>query len=321
MCMEDEHTAEYWFELGKYHSSLKNARSAINCYQRAVELDPNYYQAWYNMAAELFQLKDYSKAIDACKKTIKIKQDDFNAWLTIAASYFQLNDDGRALFCFRMASELGSTKARKFLENARNVNDKMMNSKPIDILPQIADITEPNSKKQKQFLHAPKAGSVTTEHAKFIEELSGSLLQLGKKLQNDTGGVISFLELFSRLKQDEPDFTGTPADVLEALHYLENNNLIVGVKKLIDSNFTVVEFVPVDFTPDIHYLLKLASESGILTIDEIAMTTSWDEFRINRALDVLEQKGVARKITTYKDGIRWCFPGLNLKCIDELEKK
>ncbi|NMC08607.1 MAG: hypothetical protein GYA24_25585 [Candidatus Lokiarchaeota archaeon] len=49
----------------------------------------------------------------------------------------------------------------------------------------------------------------------------------------------------------------------------------------------------------------------------IAKQMSWDEFRILRAIEVLERKGVARKTTAYKDGTRWYFPGLNLKLAEE----
>ena len=156
-----------------------------------------------------------------------------------------------------------------------------------------------------------------SDRGKYIENLAGFLLQLGNHLQKSTGGVISFLELFSRVKKDLASFTGTPADVLEALAYLEEHSLIVGSRTLEGTNFTVVEFVPVDFTPDVQQLLNLASQTGMLTIDEVAKQTSWDEFRILRAIEVLEGKGVARKTTTYKDGTRWYFPGLNLKLAEQ----
>ncbi|MBN2152210.1 MAG: hypothetical protein JW839_12235 [Candidatus Lokiarchaeota archaeon] len=319
-----EGTAEHWFELGKYHSNLKNARNAIGNYKKAVEADPSFYQAWSNMGAEYFQLKEYDSAVDACKKAIEAKNDDPHAWLTLAASFFQTGEDGRALFCFQQAARFGSQKATKFLANAKKLGDKLLDEKPINVFKEMikekeADRTRAEHDKVKAEIGpAPDVAALDpSDHGKYVENLAGFLLQLGNQLQKSTGGVISFLELFSRVRKDLPSFAGTPADVLEALAYLEEHSLIVGTRTLEGTNFTVVEFVPVDFTPDVQHLLNLASETGMLTVDEVAKRTSWDEFRILRAIEVLEGKGVARKTTSYKDGTRWYFPGLNLKLADE----
>ncbi len=315
-----EGTAEHWFELGKYHSNLKNARNAIGNYKKAVEIDPSFYQAWSNMGAEYFQLKEFDSAIDACKKAIEAKNDEPHAWLTLAASFFQIGDDRRALFCFQQAARFGSQKAIKFLDNAKKLGDKLLNAAPVNVFKEMikkkeADRLKAEADKVKAEIGpAPDAFALDpSDHVKYIENLAGFLLQLGNHLQKSTGGVISFLELFSRVKKDLASFTGTPADVLEALAYLEEHSLIVGTRTLEDTNFMVVEFVPVDFTPDVQHVLNLASETGMLTVDEVAKQTSWDEFRIKRAIEVLEGKGIARKTTTYKDGTRWYFPGLNLK--------
>nr|MDO8088013.1 tetratricopeptide repeat protein [Candidatus Sigynarchaeum springense] len=315
--MNQEGTAEHFFELGKYHSNLKNARNAIGNYKKAVEIDPSFYQAWSNMGAEYFQLKEFDSAVDACKRAIEAKNDDPHAWLTLAASFFQTGDDGRALFCFQQAARFGSQKATKFLENAKKLGDKLLSAKPVNVFKEIIKKKEADKVKAES---GPAPGVITldpSDHGKYIENLAGFLLQLGSHLQKSTGGVISFLELFARVKKDLASFTGTPADVLEALAYLEEHSLIVGTRTLEGTNFTVVEFVPVDFTPDVQHVLNLASETGMLTVDEVAKRTAWDEFRIVRAIEVLEEKGVARKTTTYKDGTRWHFPGLNLKLADE----
>jgi tetratricopeptide (TPR) repeat protein len=312
-----EETAEHWFELGKYHSNLKNARNAIGNYKKAVEIDPSFYQAWSNMGAEFFQLKEFDSAIDACKRAIEAKNDEPHAWLTLAASYFQISDDGRALFCFQQAARFGSQKAIKFLENAKNLGDKLLNAKPVNVFKEMITKKAADKVKEEVGLMPDLRALNPSDHPKYIETLSGLLLQLGNHLQKTTGGLISFLELFARLKKDTPTFAGTPADVLEALAYLQQHGLIVGTRTLEGTNFTIVEFVPVDFTPDVQQLLNLASETGMLTVDEVAKQTSWDEFRIKRAIEVLEGKGVARKTTTYKDGTRWYFPGLNLKLAEQ----
>jgi tetratricopeptide (TPR) repeat protein len=128
-----------WFELGKYHSSTRNSRNAINAYQKCLKKDPNFYQAWVNISAEYFQMKKYHDSIDACKKAINIHPGDPNSWLNIAANFFQLNEDGRALFSFQRASELGSKKAQAFLKKAGRLKDKLLDVEPIDVELEILD--------------------------------------------------------------------------------------------------------------------------------------------------------------------------------------
>ena len=122
----------------------------------------------------------------------------------------------------------------------------------------------------------------------------------------------------SRLKNDHPSFNGTPADVLKALERLEKKKLIVGIWELGESNFKVVEFMHGNLTADPQQVLGIAVIKGVLTIEEIMSETGWDDFRVTRVLDILEQKGIARKSRTYLKGTRWYFPGLKLTLIGQV---
>lgn len=58
--------AKLWWEA--------NLKKSIECYQKAVELDPKHASAWYNMWSSYFKLKDYRNFIkcrDECKKLDK----------------------------------------------------------------------------------------------------------------------------------------------------------------------------------------------------------------------------------------------------------
>ena len=309
-----EYTANDWFELGKYHSSIKNSRSAIECYKNCIYKNPRHFQAWNNIAAEYFQLKLYEKSIECCREAIRINQHDKKAWLNLAANYFQLNDDGRAYFCFHRASILGSKKAQKFLEKAKRINDKMINTDMIDITNEIfkeklKEIKEEKIKEAKiEKRHIPKVPKINEDN--YDENLQAFLLEIGNTLIIKTGGVISILELYSYIKSNYPTFNGTPTDIINSLKQLEKKKLIEGTKNLEESNILVVEFIPSELTSDIKTILELASKKDYLTYEDIISEKSWDHYRIERILKFFENKNLAKKVGSYLKGEKWYFPSL-----------
>jgi hypothetical protein len=309
-----EYSANDWFELGKYHSSIKNSRSAINCYKNCIYKNPRHFQAWNNIAAEYFQLKLYQKSIESCKEAIRINQHDKKAWLNLGANYFQLNDDGRAYFCFHRASILGSKKAQKFLDKAEQINDKMLNSEMIDVESEIFKEKVKKLKEEKvkeakiEKRHIPKVPKINENN--YDENLQAFLLEIGNTLIIKTGGVISILELYSFIKSNYPTFDGKPTDIINSLKLLEKKKLIEGIKSLDESNILIVEFVPSELTSDIKTILELASKKEYLTYDDIISEKSWDNYRIERTLEFLENKNLAKKVGSYLKGVKWYFPSL-----------
>jgi tetratricopeptide (TPR) repeat protein len=154
--MKDESNPQYWFELGQKNSQGGNRRTAIQCYQRAVDLDPTFNMAWSNMSAEYFHLRDYPKAISAAKAAIRANESDNLAWLNLGGSYFSTNDNGRALYCFLRARDLGNASAIEFLEKAERLHDALTQVTPIGVdledvgegrtqLPAEPDLLEPET--------------------------------------------------------------------------------------------------------------------------------------------------------------------------------
>ena len=307
-----EDTPEYWFELGKYHSKIKNTRSAINSYRKCIKNNPKFFQAWSNLAAEYFQLKDYQNSIECCKEAIRVNEKDKHAWLTLAANYFQLNDDGRASFCFDRASILGSKKAKQFLEKATKLKDKLLKAEVIDVASEILEIEEIKPleneiKAVEERYYRPEPPALGDKD--YIKKLRGFLLEIGNRLIYTTGGIISVLELYSYIKKEYPSFESPPRDVLKALKGLKKNGLIDGIKKLAD--IKIVEFVPSGLTSDLQQILNLAAQKGYLTLEELMAETSWSEYRIMKSMDFLERRHIARKVESYREGKKWFFPTLD----------
>lgn len=63
-----------------YHNYLKQYQKAVECYEQAVQSDPQYKYAWYNMGNSYRALEENDKAIQAYEKAIEADPDYFDAW-------------------------------------------------------------------------------------------------------------------------------------------------------------------------------------------------------------------------------------------------
>ena len=54
----------------------KNFPTAIECYTKAIELDPTEITFYTNLAAVHFELKDYAKCVEICDKAIDIGREN-----------------------------------------------------------------------------------------------------------------------------------------------------------------------------------------------------------------------------------------------------
>ena len=55
---------------------MDNYNKAIECYRKAIELDPKYASAWNHMGGAYVQLGDYQKAVECFQKAVELKPGD-----------------------------------------------------------------------------------------------------------------------------------------------------------------------------------------------------------------------------------------------------
>ncbi|MEH2325846.1 MAG: serine/threonine-protein kinase [Nostoc sp.] len=73
-------TALYWFHRGDKLVELKDYEKGIAVYDKAIQINPNYYQAWYHRGIALRQLKKFEEAIASFNQTTKINPNFYEAW-------------------------------------------------------------------------------------------------------------------------------------------------------------------------------------------------------------------------------------------------
>ena len=58
--------------MGKAYDHLGNYNKPIECFQKAIELDPKYAGPWINMAFANLSLRNRDKAIECFRRALEI---------------------------------------------------------------------------------------------------------------------------------------------------------------------------------------------------------------------------------------------------------
>ena len=75
-----EKPAQEWFKEGLALINLGRYEEAINSFDNAIELNPDYHKAWYNRGSALRYLERDKEALTSYDKAVEIKPDDYKAW-------------------------------------------------------------------------------------------------------------------------------------------------------------------------------------------------------------------------------------------------
>ncbi|MGB3533558.1 MAG: tetratricopeptide repeat protein [Microcoleaceae cyanobacterium] len=84
----------------------KEYKSAIDAYDKALEIQPNLAEVWNNRGVILTKLQDYPKAIDSYEKALEIRSDYPDAWNNRGVALGKLKDYQTAVTSYDRAVEL-----------------------------------------------------------------------------------------------------------------------------------------------------------------------------------------------------------------------
>ncbi len=79
-----------WYNLGVVYTKLEELNKAIEAFDFALSIDPEFSSAIYNKAHILFRLKQYHKSIDCYRKILKLENKNPSALFFIAKNYIEL---------------------------------------------------------------------------------------------------------------------------------------------------------------------------------------------------------------------------------------
>jgi superkiller protein 3 len=86
--------------------NLERYEEAIACYDKAIEIEPDYYSDWRNKGDAFFYLKRYEDAVACYDKAIEIQPDDDYAWGHKGAALGNLKRHEEAIACYDKAIEM-----------------------------------------------------------------------------------------------------------------------------------------------------------------------------------------------------------------------
>jgi len=103
MMSKHAHDAERWYNKGYDLGELGKYEEAIKCYEKAIEIDPNYAKAWLGKAHALGELGKHEESIKCFDKTIEIDPNDADTWSIKGLVLSRLGKHEEAIECFARA--------------------------------------------------------------------------------------------------------------------------------------------------------------------------------------------------------------------------
>lgn len=104
--IQQELTAKEWSNKGASLNDLGRHAGAINCYNKALEIDPRHVYAWYNKGVSFHRLGRYAEAIECYDKAFEIDPRDVHAWYNKGVSLNHLDHHQETIECYDTALEI-----------------------------------------------------------------------------------------------------------------------------------------------------------------------------------------------------------------------
>jgi tetratricopeptide (TPR) repeat protein len=107
----DEHNADYWNQLGERiwaesNQTEKEAEKAIDCFDKAIALEPLNYLAWANKGFILKQIERNEDALLCYDRAIMLKPEYPNAWYNKGVLLGSKGNLDEAKECFEKVLEI-----------------------------------------------------------------------------------------------------------------------------------------------------------------------------------------------------------------------
>jgi tetratricopeptide (TPR) repeat protein len=100
-----------WNNKGLALDDLCKHYEAIECYDRALEINTNNANAWNNKGAAIYHLGKYNEAIQCFDKAIEIEPNYSKTWYNKGLSLYYLGKYNEAIECYDRALEINTNNA------------------------------------------------------------------------------------------------------------------------------------------------------------------------------------------------------------------
>jgi tetratricopeptide (TPR) repeat protein len=108
--------ASYWFNKGALVSTYGNNKAAIQYFQKAIALDPNFSGAYFSQGVSYGQLGQYQKAIAQINRALKMEPQNGMYYYGRGRVYLLSGDKTKAMDDFKKAADLEDEDALDYLD-------------------------------------------------------------------------------------------------------------------------------------------------------------------------------------------------------------
>jgi len=109
-----------WFGMGATYFDLKLFKKAIICYKKTLKIDPKHFKAWNDLGCVYSEMKLTQKALKYYEKSIKIEPNQVNAWNNMGILFIKIGLNNKAFECYKKAIEVDPRDARVW-SNLRSI--------------------------------------------------------------------------------------------------------------------------------------------------------------------------------------------------------
>lgn len=95
-----------WCIIGIGYWSIKNYENAVECFNKAINLNPNNENVYGLFAGLYVSQNNYNKVIEYTRKMISLNPNNAKSWSLIAAAYFEMHKYKKSLECIDKAIKL-----------------------------------------------------------------------------------------------------------------------------------------------------------------------------------------------------------------------
>jgi tetratricopeptide (TPR) repeat protein len=120
---EPQDDADAWISKGISLARLDRFAEAIQCYYKALEINPKSAEAWYNKGVVLNSLGCFNEAIGCYYKALEINPQNANAWYCKGVSLISLGCINDAINCLDKALEINPQRAEAWATKAYAENE------------------------------------------------------------------------------------------------------------------------------------------------------------------------------------------------------
>lgn len=111
-----------WFSKGILLAELEKYEEAIECYEKALEIDPNLKKVRGYKRFALVILEKYEEAINSFEKALIIDPEDKVAWYNKGISLAEIDKHEEAIECLKKAHEINSEDKYTWFSKGKILN-------------------------------------------------------------------------------------------------------------------------------------------------------------------------------------------------------